>query len=100
MVRIIQNAILECRLTQGIENRIAQGALAKRTATYATEVRRLLDAGLEVMRSSGTGSRPRGGDIVAPAGPSNDAFFPHFPSQDAVVTAGLRKGGPTLPRPP
>ena len=83
-------------MTQGIENRIAQGALAKRTATYATEVRRLLDAGLEVMRTGGTGSRPRVSDIVARAGLSNDAFYRHFPSKDALVTAVLEDGAERL----
>ena len=40
--------------------RIASRAVAKRSATYADEVRRLLDAGLEVMRRCGTASRPAG----------------------------------------
>jgi AcrR family transcriptional regulator len=75
-----------------VADRIAQRALAKRGATYATEVRRLLDAGLEVMRTCGTTSRPRVTDIVAAAGLSNDAFYRHFPSKDALVAAILEDG--------
>ncbi len=59
---------------------------------YATEVRRLLDAALEVMRACGTTSRPRVADIVAAAGLSNDAFYRHFPSKDALVAAILEDG--------
>ncbi|MFL6241157.1 MAG: TetR/AcrR family transcriptional regulator [Actinomycetes bacterium] len=83
-------------MTQGIENRIAQGALAKRSAAYASEVRRLLDSGLELMRAGGTGSRPRVSDIVAHAGLSNDAFYRHFPSKDALVAAVLEEGAQRL----
>jgi AcrR family transcriptional regulator len=70
----------------------AQEALAKREAAYAEEVRRLLDAGLEVMRRCGTTSRPRVADIVAEAGLSNDAFYRHFRSKDALVAALVDDG--------
>ncbi|MGW0040199.1 TetR/AcrR family transcriptional regulator [Rhodococcus sp. NPDC003348] len=73
-------------------SRIAQRALAKREASYAGEVRRLLDAALEVMRNCGTDSRPRVSDIVAAAGLSNDAFYRHFKSKDALVAAILEDG--------
>ncbi|MFD1815318.1 TetR/AcrR family transcriptional regulator [Rhodococcus gannanensis] len=76
----------------GFANRIAQRALAKREADYAGEVRRLLDAGLDVMRGCGTDSRPRVADIVAAAGLSNDAFYRHFRSKDALVAAILEDG--------
>ena len=72
--------------------RIARRALAARGGTYAGEVRRLLDAGLEVMRRCGTDSRPRVADIVAAAGLSNEAFYRHFPSKDALVAAILEDG--------
>jgi AcrR family transcriptional regulator len=75
-----------------LASRIAQRALAKREADYATEVRRLLDAGLAVMRDCGTTSRPRVADIVAAAGLSNDAFYRHFRSKDALVAALLQDG--------
>ncbi|HKY65570.1 MAG TPA: TetR/AcrR family transcriptional regulator [Acidimicrobiales bacterium] len=72
--------------------RIAQRTLAPRAVGYAGEVRRLLDAALEVMRRCGTTSRPRVADIVATAGLSNEAFYRHFPSKDALVTALLEDG--------
>ena len=71
---------------------IAQRRLAKREEQYAHEVRRLLDAGLEVMRSSGTASSPRVADIVAAAGLSNDAFYRHFSSKEALVATILEDG--------
>jgi len=70
----------------------AQEALARREAAYAEEVRRLLDAGLDVMRRCGTTSRPRVADIVAAAGLSNDAFYRHFRSKDALVAALVDDG--------
>ena len=76
--------------------RIAQRTLAKRGAEYAGEVRRLLDAALDVMRKCGTTSRPRVADIVAAAGLSNDAFYRHFPSKDALVAALLEDGAQRL----
>jgi AcrR family transcriptional regulator len=72
--------------------RVAQQTLARREAAYAEEVRRLLDAGLDVMRRCGTTSRPRVADIVAAAGLSNDAFYRHFPSKDALVAALVDDG--------
>ena len=72
--------------------RIADRSLAKRGAAHASEVRRLLDAALEVMRRCGTTSRPRVADIVAAAGLSNDAFYRYFPSKDALVAALLEDG--------
>ena len=70
--------------------------LASAEAAYADEVRRLLDAALEVMRRCGTTSRPRVADIVAAAGLSNDAFYRHFPSKDALVAALLDDGAERL----
>src|SRR5690349_3617972 len=78
--------------------RIAQRTLAKREAGYASEVRRLLDAALEVMRQNGMTARPRVADIVAAAGLSNDAFYRHFPSKDALVAALLEDGAQRLAR--
>jgi AcrR family transcriptional regulator len=72
--------------------RIAHRTLARRGTDYAGEVRRLLDAALDVMRACGTSSRPRVADIVAAAGLSNDAFYRHFPSKDALVAALLEDG--------
>jgi len=69
-------------------------------ATVGTEgqrdVRRLLEAALEVMRRCGTMSRPRVADIVEEAGLSNDAFYRYFPSKDALVQAILEDGADRL----
>jgi AcrR family transcriptional regulator len=75
---------------------IAQQTVAKREAQYASEVRRLLDAALRVMRDRGTASSPRVADIVAAAGLSNDAFYRHFASKEALVAAILEDGSARL----
>jgi AcrR family transcriptional regulator len=82
--------------SDGIADRVARRTLAKRGAEYASEVRRLLDAGVAVMRRCGTGSRPRVSDIVAAAGLSNDAFYRHFRSKDDLVAAILEDGSERL----
>jgi AcrR family transcriptional regulator len=79
-----------------VTGRIVRNSLAKREGEYADEVRRLLDAALEVMRKCGTDSRPRVADIVAAAGLSNEAFYRHFRSKDALVTALLEDGAERL----
>jgi AcrR family transcriptional regulator len=48
------------------------------------------------MRRRGTTSRPRVADIVAAAGLSNEAFYRHFPSKDALVSAILEDGAQRL----
>ncbi len=88
--------VQENQIPDGLADRIARRALEKRGATYSNEVRRLLDAGMTVMRRSGTASRPRVADIVAEAGLSNDAFYRHFPSKDALVAAILADGAERL----
>jgi len=75
-----------------LANRIAERTLASRSEQYAGEVRRLLDAGLTVMRRCGTSSSPRVADVVAEAGLSNDAFYRHFPSKQALFAAILEDG--------
>jgi AcrR family transcriptional regulator len=75
-----------------VATRIAQQTLAARGPDYSTEVRRLLDAGREVMRSNGTNARARVADIVVAAGLSNEAFYRHFASKDALVAAILEDG--------
>jgi AcrR family transcriptional regulator len=72
--------------------RLAKKTLADREAAYTDEVRRLLDAALVVMRRNGTDAPPRVADIVREAGLSNDAFYRHFPSKDALVAAVLEDG--------
>jgi len=75
-----------------VAQRIAQRTLAARAPDYSTEVRRLLDAGREVMRRNGTTGKARVADIVAASGLSNDAFYRHFSSKDALVAAILEDG--------
>jgi len=79
-----------------VAERIARRTLADRGAGYAEEVRRLLDAGREVMARCGTTSRPRVADIVTAAGLSNDAFYRHFSSKDDLVAAILDDGAARL----
>ncbi len=42
-------------------------------------------------------SRPRVADIVAAAGLSNDAFYRHFPSKDALLRESFARLGSTAP---
>jgi AcrR family transcriptional regulator len=98
---VCQNAILMDRnailtSSEDVAARIAGRSLSKRGLDYAAEVRRLLDAGLEVMQRGGTDARPRVADIVAAAGLSNDAFYRHFPSKDALVAAIIEDGAERL----
>ena len=88
---MVQNAVTPGAVDD-VAARVAKQTLDKRGVDYTDEVRRLLDAGLEVMRTCGTESRPRVADIVAAAGLSNDAFYRHFPSKDALVAAILEDG--------
>jgi AcrR family transcriptional regulator len=94
MILTIQNAIPDPE--PGVADRIGRRTLAKRESEYASEVRRLLDAALELMGANGTSARPRVADIVAAAGLSNEAFYRHFPSKDALVTAMLEDGAERL----
>lgn len=79
-----------------VASRIAQQTLQRRGVDYADEVRRLLDASLALMAQVGTTGRPRVADIVAAAGLSNDAFYRHFKSKDALVDALLEDGAQRL----
>jgi AcrR family transcriptional regulator len=75
----------------GIEETIAERGVADRRAAYASEARRLIDAAFVVMR--GTGSiDPQVRAIVQEAGLSNQAFYRHFPSKDALLLAVLADG--------
>ena len=95
MILSIENAIPTVP-PDDVAGRIVRRTLAKREDQYASEVRRLLDAALEVIRRCGTSSRPRVADIVAEAGLSNEAFYRHFRSKDALVTAILEDGAERL----
>ena len=103
MILAIKNAIPKSGPAETAEpaqtsvaDRIVRRSLAKREGEYAGEVRRLLDAALEVMQRCGTSSRPRVADIVGEAGLSNDAFYRHFRSKDDLVNALLEDGAERL----
>lgn len=90
----MKNASLGPR--SSVAERVAQRALAERTAAYAEEVRLLLDAGLQVIRQCGISSRPKVADIVAAAGLSNDAFYRHFKSKEGLIAALIEDGAEVL----
>jgi AcrR family transcriptional regulator len=87
-----QNAILPGDGPVDVAERIAAQTMAKKGVAYPSEVRRLLDAALEVIGRRGRTSAPRVADIVAAAGLSNDAFYRHFRSKDALIAAVLEDG--------
>ncbi len=89
MVLVNENAITP---PKDVAARVAANTLAKRGPHYTDEVRRLLDAAFAVMGEHGTTARVRVADIVARAGMSNDTFYRHFPSKDALVVALLEDG--------
>ena len=70
---------------------LADRALDERRAAYAEEVRRFIDAAYAVMRATGD-IDPRVGDVVRTAGLSNQAFYRHFKSKDALLLAVLTDG--------
>ena len=74
----------------GVAARIAAAtATRRRRPDYPTEVRALLDAAQKVIAETG---RARVADVVAEAGLSNDAFYRHFPTKDALVAALVEEG--------
>src|SRR5437764_216375 len=68
----------------------------RRAAECAHGVRRLPEAVLEVMGRCGTTSGRRVAAIVAAARLSNDAFYRHFPSKEALVAAIIEDGAARL----
>ena len=74
-----------------VEDELADRALATRRVAYAAEVRRLIDAAFTVMRTTGD-IDPQVRDIVKAAGLSNQAFYRHFASKDALMVAVLADG--------
>ena len=74
-----------------VEDALAERAVAERRRQYADEVRRLIDAAFTVMRTSGS-LDPAVRDIVREAGLSNQAFYRHFASRDALLLAVLADG--------
>jgi AcrR family transcriptional regulator len=74
-----------------VEATLADRAVAERRDAYAVEARRFIDAALAVMRESGA-IDPAVRDVVREAGLSNQAFYRHFPSRDALLLAVLADG--------
>jgi AcrR family transcriptional regulator len=83
--------ILEMETDSPVAVRTVERALATRYSAYADEVRRLIDAGVAVMRD-GNGAEPRVSEIVTRAGLSNQAFYRHFRSKDELLLAILDDG--------
>ena len=80
----------------GVAARIAAQTAVRRRPDYVSEVRRLLDSARRVIARTGTASSARVADIVAEAGLSNDAFYRHFPSKDALIAALVEDGAEHL----
>jgi AcrR family transcriptional regulator len=74
-----------------VERELADRAVAERREVYAAEARRLIDAAFVVMRRTGV-IDPAVRDVVREAGLSNQAFYRHFPSKDALLLAVLADG--------
>jgi AcrR family transcriptional regulator len=74
-----------------VAERAVERALAARRAAYADEVRRLLDASFRLIERRGD-LEPRVSEIVREAGLSNQAFYRHFPSKQALLLAVLDEG--------
>jgi len=70
---------------------LADRAVADRRAAYAAEARRLINAAFVVMRREGT-IDPGVRAVVQEAGLSNQAFYRHFASKDALLLAVLADG--------
>jgi AcrR family transcriptional regulator len=74
-----------------IEAAIADHALRERRSAYVAEVRALIDAAFAVMGRTGEIDPPVR-DIVREAGLSNQAFYRHFRSKDALLLVVLTDG--------
>ncbi len=85
----MQNVVPESKTA--LEHAVAERAVAGRRGQYAAEVRRLIDAAFAVMRRTGD-IDPQVRDIVKAAGLSNQAFYRHFASKDALLLAVLADG--------
>ena len=74
-----------------LADELAERALADRQASYADEVRRLLEAGFAVMGRT-ENLDPRVSDIVRSSGLSNQTFYRHFRGKDEFFLALLEDG--------
>ena len=79
--------------TTAVAARIAAATATRvRRPDYAGEVNRLMEAAREVIEANGTAAGAKVADIVSLAGLSNDAFYRHFKSKDALVAALIEDG--------
>ncbi len=85
----MQNVVPD--LSDRVEEALADRAVAERRAAYAAEARRFIDAAFVVMRREGN-IDPQVRAIVQEAGLSNQAFYRHFASKDALLLAVLADG--------
>lgn len=76
---------------EAVEHTWANRTLAERRDAYANEVRRLIDAAFAVMGRTGE-IEPAVRDIVKVSGLSNQTFYRHFASKDALMVAVLADG--------
>jgi AcrR family transcriptional regulator len=87
----MENKDLDAPAGGSAAERAVERPLAQRRAAYAEEVRRLVAAAFVLIERSGE-LEPRVGDIVREAGLSNQAFYRHFPSKQALLVAVLDEG--------
>jgi AcrR family transcriptional regulator len=80
---------------ESLAARAVRRRIADRQAAAESEVRRLLDAGLELMRTDPTAA-PKVSDLVRLAGVSNDAFYRAFRSKDDLMATIVDEGGRRL----
>ena len=76
-------------------DRAIERSLARRRATYAEEVDRLVAATFQLIRKTGE-LEPRVSEIVSEAGLSNQAFYRHFRSKHELLVAVLDAGSQQL----
>jgi AcrR family transcriptional regulator len=88
-VLIVENGVPA--VLDRVAEALADRAVADRRATYAAEARRLIDAAFVVMRREST-IDPGVRAVVQEAGLSNQAFYRHFASKDALLLAVLADG--------
>jgi AcrR family transcriptional regulator len=74
-----------------VAERTVERSLGRRRAAYAEEVERLVAAAFVLIERNGD-LEPRVGDIVREAGLSNQAFYRHFPSKQALLVTVLDEG--------
>lgn len=72
-------------------DQVVERSLARRRAASTNEVRRLMEAGIAVMRRTGS-IDPKVSDIVGHAGLSNQAFYRHFEGKDELLLAIMAEG--------